>query len=116
MRWPTILPGGQMLTVQADVRGDVYHVSADPLNGSDRFISRGIPYVAVDWRWPFISSSGNGHAFIVEPIVQGILQPYGGNPAGIPNDDSADFELDDNNILSFDPVAGLRSGGKRAGA
>jgi LPS-assembly protein len=108
MRWPTILPGGQMLTVQADVRGDVYHVSSVPeLNDPhSRFISRGIPYVALDWRWPFISQGQQGHAFIVEPIVQGVLQPYGGNPVGIPNDDSADFELDDNNILSFDQVPG----------
>ena len=26
MRWPTILPGGQLLTLQLDARGDLYHV------------------------------------------------------------------------------------------
>ena len=107
MRWPTVLPGGQLLTLQLDARGDVYHVSNDPtLGGKDKFISRGVPYAALDWRWPFISNIAKDRALIVEPIVQAIAQPYGGNPAGIPNEDAADFEFDENNILSFDQVPG----------
>ncbi|HJW40331.1 MAG TPA: LPS assembly protein LptD [Rhizomicrobium sp.] len=108
MRWPTVLPGGQLLTLQLDARGDVYHVSNDPLSpgGPDHFISRGIPYAAIDWRWPFISNISKDRALILEPIVQAVLQPYGGNPAGIPNEDSADFELDESNILSFDQLPG----------
>jgi LPS-assembly protein len=117
MRWPTILPGGQMLTLQLDARGDFYHVSNSLTPGvGDKFISRGVPYAALDWRWPFISSTQAGRAFIVEPIAQLILQPYGGNPAGIPNEDSASFELDQNNILSFDQLPGydLVESGPRA--
>ncbi len=129
MRWPTVLPGGQLLTLQLDARGDVYHVdnndSVDffpsdiPTVGvplGSHTITRGIPYAALDWRWPFISSSGQGRALIVEPIAQFILQPYGGNPAGIPNEDSGAFELDDNNVLSFDQTPGydLVESGPRA--
>jgi len=117
MRWPMILPGGQMLSLQLDARGDVYHISnPPPLVSHDTFISRGIPYAALDWRWPFISSSRDGRAFIVEPIAQMIVQPYGGNPAGIPIEDSTDFELDENNILSFDQTPGydLVESGPRA--
>ncbi|HXC54421.1 MAG TPA: LPS assembly protein LptD [Rhizomicrobium sp.] len=117
MRWPTVLPGGQLLTFQMDARGDVYHVSDVLTPGSgDKFISRGVPYAALDWRWPFISSAGQGRALIVEPIAQFVLQPYGGNPAGIPNEDSAAFELDENNILSFDQLPGndLVESGPRA--
>ena len=117
MRWPTVLPGGQLLTFQMDARGDVYHVSDVLTPGSgDKFISRGVPYAALDWRWPFISSTGQGRALIVEPIAQFVLQPYGGNPAGIPNEDSAAFELDENNILSFDQLPGndLVESGPRA--
>ncbi|MEI9991554.1 MAG: LPS assembly protein LptD [Rhizomicrobium sp.] len=107
MRWPTVLPGGQLLTFQLDARGDVYHVSDAVTPGSgDKFISRGVPYAALDWRWPFITSIAKDRSLIVEPIVQAIAQPYGGNPAGIPNEDSADIELDENNILSFDQVPG----------
>jgi len=117
IRWPMILPGGQMLSLQLDARGDVYHVSnPPPLASHDTFISRGIPYAALDWRWPFISSSSGGRAFIVEPIAQMIVQPYGGNPSGIPIEDSTDFELDENNILSFDQTPGydLVESGPRA--
>jgi LPS-assembly protein len=116
MRWPTVLPGGQLLSFQMDVRGDFYHVSDELVAGSDQFVSRAIPYAALDWRWPFISSTGQGRALIVEPIAQFILQPYGGNPAGIPNEDSAAFELDDNNVLSFDQLPGydLVESGPRA--
>ena len=117
MRWPTVLPGGQLLTLELDARGDVYHINNLLTPGSsDKFISRGIPYAALDWRWPFISSGGKGRALIVEPIAQIILQPYGGNPAGIPNEDSAAFELDENNVLSFDQLPGhdLVESGPRA--
>ncbi|MEJ0024534.1 MAG: LPS assembly protein LptD [Rhizomicrobium sp.] len=107
MRWPTVLPGGQLLTFQLDARGDVYHVSDPGTPGSgDKFISRGIPYAALDWRWPFISNLTKDRSLILEPIVQAIAQPYGGNPAGIPDEDSAAFELDENNILSFDQLPG----------
>lgn len=117
MRWPMILPGGQMLSLQLDARGDLYHVSnPPPFAPHDTFISRGIPYAALDWRWPFISSSRDGRAFIVEPIAQMVMQPYGGNPRGIPIEDSTDFELDENNILSFDQTPGydLVESGPRA--
>jgi LPS-assembly protein len=126
MRWPTVLPGGQLLTLQLDARGDLYRItnndprSVDYLNNpiplDTKLIYRGIPYAALDWRWPFISSSGQGRALIVEPIAQFILQPYGGNPAGIPNEDSGAFELDENNVLSFDQLPGydLVESGPRA--
>ncbi|HWD27276.1 MAG TPA: LPS assembly protein LptD [Rhizomicrobium sp.] len=118
MRWPTVLPGGQLLTFQLDARGDVYHVSNDPLNpgGPDHFIDRGIPYAAIDWRWPFINNISATRSLIFEPIVQAIVQPYGGNPAGIPNEDSVAYESDENNILSFDQLPGydLVESGPRA--
>ncbi len=107
MRWPTVLPGGQLLTFQLDARADVYHVSDPTAPGSsDKYISRGIPYAALDWRWPFINNIAKDRSLILEPIVQAIAQPYGGNPAGIPDEDSAAFELDENNILSFDQLPG----------
>jgi len=117
LRWPLILPAGQLVTVQLDARGDLYHVADSGLPGAnDRIITRGIPYAALDWRWPFIANAGPGRAVIVEPIAQLILQPYGGNPAGIPNEDSAAFETDENNLLSFDRLPGydLVESGPRA--
>lgn len=117
MRWPTVLAGGQLVSLQLDARGDFYHVGNPPPVGSnDKFIIRGIPYALLDWRWPFISSTGAGRALIIEPIAQVILQPYGGNPSGIPNEDSSDFEFDENNVRSFNRLPGydLVESGPRA--
>jgi len=106
-RLPFTTSNGQVIALTADLRGDVYHTDpANPLGipglvGSPKFISRGIPYLAVDWRWPFVSAAGRSTSFILEPIVQGILQPYGGNPVGIPNEDATSFEFSDANLFSF---------------
>lgn len=111
-RVPYITGNGQVVSLTVDVRGDVYHTDpANPLGipglpGSPKFISRGIPFAALDWRWPFISGINRSTSFVIEPIVQGILQPYGGNPAGIPNEDSTSFEFSDANLFSFDRTPG----------
>lgn len=122
MRWrlPFVTGAGQLLTFQADVRGDVYHVNnSNPLNDPDipagnHFVERGLPYVAADWRWPFVS--GSKAPLIVEPIAQVILAPYGGNPSGIPNEDSTDVELDETDLFSFQRMPGydLWESGPRA--
>jgi LPS-assembly protein len=118
-RLPFVVAAGQLFTFIADARGDVYHVDntdsfdffPSDLAGvavpvENRFISRGSPYVALDWRWPFVNDLGRSSALIVEPIAQLIAQPYGANPRGIPDEDSAAFETDDNDIFSFDRVPG----------
>jgi LPS-assembly protein len=121
---PFVAANGQLWTLQADVRGDFYHVDNDGLDainypnvptGSHDY-SRGIPYLALDWRWPFVADGGEGRSFIVEPIAQAIAQPYGGNFAGLPIEDSNAFELDDNNIFSFNQLPGydLIQSGPRA--
>jgi LPS-assembly protein len=121
MRWrlPFVTEAGQLLSFQADVRGDIYHVSnSNPLNlpgqSQSHFIERGLPYIAADWRWPFMS--GGKTPVIVEPIAQVVLAPYGGNPSGIPNEDSTDLELDETDLFSFQRVPGydLWESGPRA--
>lgn len=125
MRWnyPLVTSNGQVITLVGDVRGDVYRVTNnDPADFSDiptkvNYISRGLPYIAVDWRWPFVTTAGD-NSYIVEPIAQIIAAPYGGNPKGIPNEDSTDFELDDNDLFSFEHMPGydLVETGPRANA
>lgn len=115
-RWrlPLVTGNGQLITFEADARGDVYRVTnndlADfpdiPVNA--HYISRGLPYIALDWRWPFVAGgSVTDTSFLFEPIAQVIAAPYGDNPKGIPNEDSSDFELDDNNIFSFERIPGF---------
>jgi LPS-assembly protein len=108
-RWrlPLITDMGQLWTFQLDARGDVYHTDTPvPLPSSGHYKARGLPYAALDWRWPFIAYNSSGKAIILEPIAQLVAQPYGGDPSGIPNEDSLNIELDENNILSFDQVPG----------
>ena len=115
MRWqlPLVTANGQLITIRADARGDLYRVSNnDPLDFPDiptktNYITRGVPYVGIDWRWPFVTGGGSGNAaFIVEPIVQAIAAPYGGNPKGIPNESSQNIELGENDVFSFDRIPG----------
>ncbi len=115
MRWqlPFITESGQLITFRLDARGDVYHTTNnDPIDfpgirEQSNYIMRGMPYIGVDWRWPFVSGGGSGKtAFIIEPIVQAIAAPYGGNPKGIPNEDSTDVELSENDVFSFDRLPG----------
>jgi LPS-assembly protein len=106
-RLPFVTGNGQLWTFQLDARGDVYHTDTPtPLPSSGHYIARGIPYAALDWRWPFIASNRSGQSIVLEPIVQFVAQPYGANSLRIPNEDSQDIEIDDNNIFSFDQVPG----------
>jgi LPS-assembly protein len=108
-RWrlPLVTSIGQLWTFQLDARGDVYHTDTPaPLPSSGHYKARGLPYAALDWRWPFIAYNSSGKAIILEPIAQLVAQPYGGNLSGIPNEDSLNLEMDENNLLSFDQVPG----------
>ena len=121
MRWslPFVTDDGQLLTFQADARGDVYHIdtgNAAPANAiqyTSQYITRGAPYAALDWRWPFVSPGAWGMTgFVVEPIAQVIAAPYGDNPQSIPNETgysilptgsfATDFQLDGTNIFDLD--------------
>jgi LPS-assembly protein len=124
MRWrlPLIFGGGQLWTIIADARGDVFHVTNNDLVDyptvptASHVITRGIPYLELDWRWPFIAQGRGGRSYVLEPIAQIIGQPYGGNPAGLPLEDGDTFEIDDNNIFSANhlPGYGLVESGPRA--
>ncbi len=119
---PFVFAGGQLWTLVADARGDFYHVTNNDLLNFPtvpavaKDFERGIPYVALDWRWPFIKQGDNGRSYIIEPLAQIIGQPYGGNPTGLPIEDSASLEFDDNNIFSFNQLPGydLVESGPRA--
>jgi LPS-assembly protein len=109
-KFPVVTGNGQLITFAADVRGDVYHIDNPELGAvptDSHFISRGLPYGAIDWRWPFVTGSPSGNtSYVFEPIVQVIGAPYGGNPRGIPNEDSTDFQFDETDIFSYDRSPG----------
>lgn len=115
---------GQIVSFEAMVRGDVYGIKdgllASPPAPEDNFTtSRGLAVAVVEWRWPFVRENTFGKAnLVVEPIVQFIGAPYGGNPPTIPNEDSTGFSFDETNLFNIDVFPGLDrwSGGPRVNA
>ncbi len=112
-RLPFILDDGQLITFEALARGDVYHTQnallSDPTAPKNsQTIARGLTQASAEWRWPFVATSASGKtSYVVEPIVQLVASPYGGNPRGIPNEDSVGFEFAANNLFSLNPFPGL---------
>ena len=67
---------------------------------------RVIPKFETMWSFPIISYFQN-KSILLEPIVQGVLAPKGGNPDTIHNLDSIDFELSDYNLFSSNKFVGI---------
>jgi len=101
---------GQVYTVYLSGRADLYHVNnVAQLPGQpddEQFVARALPLAAFEWRWPFVRQNGSVRQ-VIEPIVQVIGAPYGGNPSDIPNEDSASFEFDETNLFSYNKFPGL---------
>ncbi len=67
---------------------------------------RALPKFETMLSFPVIKYYKN-NSILIEPIVQGILAPKGGNPDSIHNLDSIDFELSDYNLFSSNRFAGI---------
>ena len=103
---PLTTDGGHLLTLFANLRGDVYHVSDAAPGAPDDTITRVLPWAGIEWRYPLVRTDW-GWKQVIEPIVQIVGAPYGGNPAEIPNEDSGAFEFDEANLFSFNKFPGL---------
>ncbi|MCE9523920.1 MAG: LPS-assembly protein LptD [Alphaproteobacteria bacterium] len=104
---PITTSGGHLITMFANLRADAYHVTdAGPLQNEDSTVGRFLPWAGVEWRYPLVRTDW-GWKQVIEPIVQVIGAPYGGNPDEIPNEDSASFEFDETNLFSFNKFPGL---------
>ena len=90
------------------LRGDVYHTNDRYLGngGSDKFTSRFLPSAGIDWRMPF-ARQGRHATIIVEPIVQTIFAPNGGNPNSISNEDSETLVFDSTSLFFANKFPGL---------
>ena len=109
---PHIGRSGSVYRLSATLRGDVYHVNNVDLAGTGRAThARGLtgrlrPEITAEWRLPLVRRIGAIQQ-LVEPIVQAIVSPYGGNPGEIPNEDSQDFEFDDTKLFSNNRFTGF---------
>lgn len=111
--WNRSLPGvlGGLLTGGLHLRGDAYHLSeaqdTDPTaTFNDSLQGRLWPMMTLDWRLPMVRSAGRLSQFI-EPRVQLVGSPAGGNPNDIPNEDSQSFEFTDANLFSRNRFTGF---------
>ena len=109
---PYIGRSGSVYRLSATLRGDAYHVNNVEAAGTARTThARGLtgrirPELTAEWRLPLVRRIGAIQQ-LVEPIVQAIISPYGGNPGEIPNEDSQDFEFDDTKLFSSNRFTGL---------
>ncbi len=108
---PYISRGGQRIDLFARVQADGYLVDGmahpdDPEITLSGFEGRFFPQVGVDWRYPLVRYA-DGFAQIVEPIFGIVAAPRGGNPDGIPNEDSLNLGLDDTNVFDRSRATGL---------
>ncbi len=106
-----VTAGGQLVTLFGEVRGDLYHTEdPDPLLNpgirDGHTAGRLLGLAGLDIRYPLVRPFADG-ALVVEPIVQLIAAPYGGNPGTIPNEDSQSFEFDETNLFSINKFPGL---------
>jgi LPS-assembly protein len=84
----------------------VDHLARSGKNTYSGLSGRIVPQVMLDWRLPFVKTTGN-ISQIIEPIAVAIYSPYGGNSTKIPNEDSTELEFDDTNLFSFNRFSGL---------
>ena len=104
---PFAADAGHITTIRTTLQSDLYFVQqADNSSEDDGFTGRLFPQLTVDWRYPFVRSSGRTRQ-VIEPIAALVVSPNGSNPAAIPSEDSVVVEIDDTNILSADRFPGI---------
>ena len=109
---------GEVFTPFAQLRGDVYGVAgldnglngsqdfAKNENGNDSAILRGNAIAGIEYRYPFIASTGNV-THVLEPIGQIIARPSSvGDQQEIPNEDALSLVFDDTLLFDIDKFSG----------
>ncbi len=119
-RWelPYTSPIGEIYTLTMSMETDGYatehNAFAGNTSGDPQSTGRVLPQTKFDWRYPWVRSDGNVQE-IVEPHIALIAGPQARNTDRIPNEDSLDFELDEQNLYSLNPFPGTdrAEGGER---
>ena len=110
-RLPYTTNDGQIFTLEGFLRGDVYYVGdarfeVPTATKNTETIGRALGYGMLEWRWPFARNIGDT-SVVIEPIGQLVMASGGGNPRGLPNEDSTAFEFDVTNLFDPNPSPGL---------
>lgn len=101
--YPFKTKGGHLFEFSTLLRGDIYNVSDVEVAGVaqdfDGTKTRALYETQLNWSYPLVKSN-NDRKILIEPIINLIASPYGGNPDEIPNEDSQDIEFSDENLFS----------------
>ncbi|QDM39760.1 LPS-assembly protein LptD [Altererythrobacter sp. TH136] len=101
---------GQVVTMTALLRGDVYHSDENGLTatavyrGNPGWEARAVGLVAADIEWPLVGPLFGGTQ-VLTPRVQVVLSPSIKNLA-IPNEDSRAIDLEDSNLFALNRFPG----------
>lgn len=106
---------GEVYRLRAAVQMDGYwtdghrpgSANPDPVGAEgSRTTGRIFPHAALEMRYPWLVQGG-GLQQTIEPIVQFVAAPPGGNHRKIPNEDSLDLEFDDTNLFAINRYPGI---------
>ncbi|MBL4908317.1 MAG: LPS assembly protein LptD, partial [Sneathiella sp.] len=109
---PYTSSGGQVVTLDASIRGDGYYARQqleDPYDltseKSNNASGRIIPSLSLKWNYPFVRHSGAMRQ-LIEPVAEVVWSESLGSKS-TPNEDSLSFEFDDTNLFGSNRFAGL---------
>jgi LPS-assembly protein len=94
---------GEIYTVSATVRTDLFHTSNINSGGGyrpteDGVQSRVLPQLGLSWRYPLVRSTRTAQ-LLVEPVAGAFAAPNLGDQRDLPNEDSLGLTFDDTNLL-----------------
>ncbi len=113
-------PAGQVITPFAGFRGDLFYldnrdVNVTALGDDEEVFLRGMPYVGVNYSYPWLIAANWGTQTI-EPIGEIIARPDETGIGHLPNDDAQSVVFDDSNLFGPTKFSGYdrSAGGVRA--
>ncbi len=101
---------GQLVTLTALVRGDVYNTNnvdatvTQAYRGTEGWTTRGIATAAIDIEWPFVGQAFGGTQ-VFKPRLQFVASPNIKNLA-VPNEDARAIDLEDSNLFALNRFPG----------
>lgn len=101
---------GQVVTLTALVRGDVYNTNnidattTLAYRGTEGWTARGIATAALDIEWPFVGEAFGGTQ-VFKPRLQVVASPDIKNLA-VPNEDARAIDLEDSNLFALNRFPG----------
>lgn len=101
---------GQLVTLTALVRGDVYNTTnilatkTESYRGTEGWTARGMATAALDIEWPFVGRAFGGTQ-VLKPRLQFVATPRLRNLA-VPNEDARAIDLEDSNLFALNRFPG----------